>query len=367
MSNRRSFLKNTAAGAAATGALAAPMIATAQAPEVKWRIASSFPKSLDTIYGAAETLAKRVAAATNNKFQIRVFAGGEIVPPFQVADAVGAGTVECGHTCSYYFVGKHPAFAFGTAMPFGLNQRQQNAWWYAGNGGKLMNEFYKQYGFTAFAGGNTGVQMGGWFRKEVKSLADVKGLKMRIPGFGGRVFAALGAVPQAIPGGEIYQSLERGTIDAAEWVGPYDDEKLGLAKIAKFYYYPGWWEPGPMIHFFVNLKAWDALPAEYKAVFEAAAREADLQMMAEYDAKNPAALQRLVNTGAQLRAYPADVMRAAYDAAQTIYAEEAGKDAQFKKIYDDWSKFLADQQRWFRVAEAATDNFRPAAKPAAKK
>lgn len=360
MSDRRTFLKNTTARAAVAGALAAPMVARAQTPEIKWRLASSFPKTLDTIYGAAETLARRVAAITNNKFQIRVFAGNEIVPPLQVADAVGDGTVACGHTCSYYYTGKHPAFAFGTSMPFGLNARQQSAWWYRGGGDKLLNDFYRQYGFIAFAGGNTGAQMGGWFRKEIRNLADVKGFRMRIPGFGARVFQALGAVPQTIPGAEIYSALERGTVDAAEWVGPYDDEKLGLVKIAKFYYYPGWWEPGPMTHFFVNQKAWDALPAEYKAAFEAAAFEADVTMMADYDIKNPAAMQRLVRSGAQLRSYPSDVMRAAHAAALAIYADEAAKDAQFKKIYDDWSKVLLDEQRWFRVAEASLDNFRPA-------
>ncbi|HEU4621246.1 MAG TPA: TRAP transporter substrate-binding protein [Burkholderiaceae bacterium] len=367
MSDRRSFLKNSAAGAVATGALAAPAIVSAQSPNVQWRLASSFPKSLDTIFGGAETLSKRVAAATGGKFQIRVFAGGEIVPAFQVADAVGQGTVECGHTASYYYVGKHPAFAFDCALPFGMNARQQTAWMNDGGGLQLTREFFKQFGFMNFAGGNTGCQMGGWFRKEVKSLADVKGLKMRIPGFGGRVFAAMGAVPQQIPGGEIYQSLERGTIDAAEWIGPYDDEKLGLAKIAKFYYYPGWWEPAAQLSFYVNIKAWEALPAEYKAIFEAACQEAHITMLAAYDAKNPAALQRLVNSGAQLRGYPNDVMQAAYKAAMAIYDEESAKDAQFKKIYDPWTKFLRDQQRWFRVAEAGIDNFRPAAAPAAKK
>jgi TRAP-type mannitol/chloroaromatic compound transport system substrate-binding protein len=204
--------------------------------------------------------------------------------------------------------------------------------------------------------------MGGWFRKEIKSLADVKGLKMRIPGFGGRVFAALGAVPQSIPGGEIYQALERGTIDAAEWVGPYDDEKLGLAKVAKFYYYPGWWEPSAQLSFYVNLKAWESLPPEYKAAVAAACAEADVTMMAEYDARNPAAMQRLVDNGAVLKAYPAEVMQAAYSASQAIYADEVAKNPDFKKIYDSWSKFRVDQQRWFRVAEAAIDNFRPAAK-----
>ncbi len=367
MNQRRSFIKTSATGAVAAGALAAPMIANAQSPEVRWRLASSFPKALDTIYGAAEVMAKRVAAITNNKFQIRVFAGGEIVPALGIADAVGNGTVEIGHTASYYYVGKNPTFALGTSIPFGMNARQVSAWMYHGGGLALMRDFYKQFGFTSFPGGNTGAQMGGWWRKEIKTLADLKGVKIRNPGFGGRVHAALGAVPTQIPGGEIYQSLERGTIDAAEWVGPYDDEKLGLQKIAKFYYYPGWWEPGPLLEFYVNQKAYDALPADYKAALEAACYEADITMTAEYDAKNPAALARLVNGGAQLRAFPAPVLQAAYKAAQDIYAEEAGKSAEFKKVYDAYTRFQRDTQRWFRVCEAAMDNFRPTeARPAGK-
>ena len=360
MNQRRSFLKTSATGAVATGALAAPMIAKAQAPEVRWRLASSFPKSLDTIYGGAEVLAKRVAAATNNKFQIRVFAGGEIVPAFGVADAVGNGTVEIGHTASYYYVGKNPTFALSSTIPFGMNTRQMSAWMYFGGGLQVTREFYKQFGFMNFPGGNTGAQMGGWWRKEVQTLADLKGIKIRNPGFGGRVHAALGAVPQQIPGGEIYQALERGTIDAAEWVGPYDDEKLGLQKIAKFYYYPGWWEPGPLLEFYVNEKAFNALPAEYKAALEGACYEADITMTAEYDAKNPAALARLVNGGAQLRSFSQPIMQAAYKAAQDIYSDESNKLPEFKKVFDSYSRFQRDSVRWFRVCEAAMDNFRPA-------
>ncbi len=250
---RRDFLKKASVGAAAGAAatIAAPAIAQSL-PTVKWRLTSSFPKSLDTIFGGADTLANRVRALTGGKFDIRVFPGGEIVPGLQALDAVQQGTVECCHTCSYYYVGKDKTFGFGTAVPFGMNARQMNAWIYYGGGQKLLDEFYSNYNVISFAGGNTGVQMGGWFRKEVKTLEDVKGLKIRIAGLGGNVYAALGAVPQQIAGGDIYPALEKGTIDAAEWVGPYDDEKLGFYKVAKNYYYPGWWEPGPVIHFFVN-------------------------------------------------------------------------------------------------------------------
>jgi len=289
---RRDFLKKASVGAAAGAAttLAAPAIAQSQ-PTVKWRLTSSFPKSLDTIYGGADVLANRVRAITGGKFDIRVFPGGEIVPGLQALDAVQQGTVECCHTCSYYYVGKDKTFGFGTAVPFGMNARQMNAWIYYGGGQKLLDEFYSNYNVISFAGGNTGVQMGGWFRKEVKTLAEVKGLKIRIAGLGGNVFAALGAVPQQIAGGDIYPALEKGTIDAAEWVGPYDDEKLGFYKVAKNYYYPGWWEPGPVIHFFVNKAEWAKLPKEYQEAFQAAAYEANVTMMAVFDHKNPGALR----------------------------------------------------------------------------
>ena len=267
---RRSFIKHTGlAGILAAGS--APAFAQA-APEVKWRLASSFAKSLDTIYGGAETISKRVAASTNNKFQIQAFAAGEIVPAFGVVDAVQNATVQCCHTAPYYFFGKDPTFAFACAIPFGMNARQQNAWMYHGGGQALYRDFIKDYNIINFPAGNTGAQMGGWFRKEIKSVADLKGLKFRIGGYGGSVLAKLGAVPQQIAAGDIYPALEKGTIDAAEWVGPYDDEKLGFNKVAKFYYYPGWWEGGPELDLFVNLKAWNDLPKDYQSILEAALR-----------------------------------------------------------------------------------------------
>src|SRR5215208_7980052 len=252
---RRQFLQTAAAGAAAT-AVAAPAIAQSMA-EVKWRPQSGFPKSLDTIYGAAETIAKFVSEATDGKFQIQPFAAGEIVGTPQVADAVGNATVEMAHTASYYYVGKDPTFALGTAAPFGLNARQMNAWLYQGGGNDLLNEFYAKHNLYGMPAGNTGVQMGGWFRKEIKTVQDLQGLKMRIAGIAGQVMAKLGVVPQQVAGGDIYPALERGTIDAAEWVGPYDDEKLGFNKVAPFYYYPGFWEGGAMLHFFFNKAKWD--------------------------------------------------------------------------------------------------------------
>jgi TRAP-type mannitol/chloroaromatic compound transport system substrate-binding protein len=355
---RRSFIRRAGTGMAAA-AVAAPALGQTGQPEIRWRMASSFPKSLDTLFGTADHFAKRVSDATGGKFQIRHFAGGEIVPPLQVLDAVQQGTVEAGHTVGYYYVGKNSAWALDTCLPFGLNARQMNAWLYFGGGKELLRDFYREYGVVGFPMGSTGVQMGGWFRKELRGLGDVKGLKFRIPGFGARVWAALGAVPQALAAAEVYQALERGTIDATEFVGPYDDEKLGFYKIAKFYYYPAFWEPGPMVSLYINQKAWDGLPAEYKAIVEAAAGESNVMLTASYDAKNPAALQRLVNQGVQLRAFPPALMQAAYTAAQDIYADERAKNPTFAKIFDSWDKFRADQQRWFRVAELSMESFRP--------
>jgi TRAP-type mannitol/chloroaromatic compound transport system substrate-binding protein len=355
---RRDFLKKASIGAVAGAAatVAAPAIAQSL-PNIKWRLTSSFPKSLDTIYGGAEVLANRLRAMTGGKFDIRVFPGGEIVPGLQALDAVQQGTVECCHTASYYYVGKDRTFAFGTALPFGMNARQMNAWVYYGGGQKLLDEFYAGYNVVSFPGGNTGTQMGGWYRKEIKSLEDVKGLKIRIAGLGGNVFAALGAVPQQIAGGDIYPALEKGTIDAAEWVGPYDDEKLGFYKVAKNYYYPGWWEPGPILHFMVNKKEWDKLPKEYQEAFQAAAYESNVTMMAEYDHKNPIALSKLLQNGVKLQAFPKDVMEAAYKAAQDLYAEEAAKNPAFKKIYVEWEKYRKTQNAWFSIAESRMDSF----------
>jgi TRAP-type mannitol/chloroaromatic compound transport system substrate-binding protein len=355
--NRRKFVQRAGVGSVAAASLvAAPAIAQSM-PEVKWRLASSFPKSLDTIYGAGEHFAKRVAALTDNKFQIRVFAAGEVVPGLQVVDAVQNETVECGHTAAYYYVGKDPTFAFDTAVPFGLNTRQHNAWVLHGGGLELMREFYKDYNMTSFLMSHTGAQMGGWFRKEIKTVEDMKGVKMRIGGFAGQVMSKLGVVPQQIAGGDIYPALEKGTIDAAEWVGPYDDQKLGFNKVAPHYYYPGWWEGGAALSLYVGLKAWDALPPLYKEAVASACGETTDWSVAKYDAQNPKALRELVAGGTKLAPYPAAVLEACYNAAVELYAETSAKNAKFKKVFDSWKAFRNDQVLWFRVAEGTFDNF----------
>jgi TRAP-type mannitol/chloroaromatic compound transport system substrate-binding protein len=286
-----------------------------------------------------------------------VHAAGELMPPFGVVDGVQQGTVECAHTAPYYFFGKNEAFALACAIPFGLNSRQMTAWMYEGNGLKLMREFYAKYNMTSFPMGNTGAQMGGWYRKEIKSVKDLKGLKMRIGGFAGKVLERLGGVPQNIAGGEIYAALEKGTIDATEWVGPYDDQKLGFNKVAPYYYYPGWWEGGPQLDLYVNQKAYDALSAENKAILENAAAHAHTVMQARYDARNPMALKQLVAAGTKLRPFSQDVLAAAFKEAMALYSELNAKNPEWAKIYADYNKFRADQNLWFRFTEATFDRF----------
>ncbi|MDC8758618.1 TRAP transporter substrate-binding protein [Janthinobacterium fluminis] len=353
---RRSFLKKAAVGATAGAAIAAPALAQTL-PTVSWRMASSFPKTLDTIFGAADLFVKRVAMLTGGKFQIRQFAAGDIVPGLQVMDAVQAGTVEMGHTPSYYYFGKDPTFAFDCAVPFGLTSRQQTAWMDQGGGRALMREFFKGYGIVNFFAGNTGTQMGGWYRKEIKTMADIKGLKIRIAGFAGRVMERLGAVPQQIPAGDVYAALEKGTIDAAEWVGPYDDEKLGLVKVAPHYYSPGWWEAGPQLSFYINIKEWEKLPKEYQAAIEVASYECHVVMQAEYDAKNPAALARLMKNGAKLHNFSKEIMDAAFKESTAVMEEEAARNAKFRKVYEPWKRFRHDQNQWASVAEATMQNY----------
>ncbi len=352
---RRSFVRSAGlAGILAAGA--APAVVQAQA-QIRWRLASSFPKSLDTIYGGADEFAKKVSELTGGKFQISVHAAGELMPAFGVVDGVQNGTVEAAHTVPYYFFGKDETFALGAAIPFGMNSRQMTAWMMEGNGLKLMREFYAQYNIISFPCGNTGAQMAGWYRKEVKGAADIKGLKFRIGGFAGKVLERMGGVPQNIPGGEIYQSLEKGTIDAAEWIGPYDDQKLGFNKVAPFYAYPAWWEGGPQIDLFVNQKAYAALSAEYKAVVECAATYAHVDMQAKYDGKNPGALKQLVANGTKLYRLPKDVMELAFKESMALYSELSGKNPNWKKVYADFSNFRRDQNLWFRFAESGFDDF----------
>jgi TRAP-type mannitol/chloroaromatic compound transport system substrate-binding protein len=352
---RRDFLKAGGIGAAAS-TIAAPAIAQSM-PELRWRLAASWPKSLDTLYGGCEYFCKRVAEITDNKFQIQPFAAGEIVPGLQVLDAVSNGTVEMGNTALYYYWGKNPAFTFGTALPFGLNTRGQIAWLNFGGGAELINDLLREYNALGIPTGSTGAQMGGWFRREIRSMADLQGLKFRIGGFGGTIIAKVGGVPQQIAGGDIYPALEKGTIDAAEWVGPYDDEKLGFVKVAKFYYYPGWWEGTSQGHNVINLDKWRSLPKQYQAAVEAASRDAYTWVTCKYDYVNPPALKRLLVAGAILKAFPQEVMEACYAAANEIYADLTKTNPHFSKMYASMSAFRSESLAWMQVAELSYDSF----------
>ncbi|WP_349371082.1 TRAP transporter substrate-binding protein DctP [Salinarimonas sp.] len=356
---RRSFLKGaglTAVGAAATTTIAAPAIAQSQ-PTVTWRMQSSFPNSLDTIYGTMETFARMVSEATDGNFTIQTFKPGDIVGGLQVLDAVSNGTIDAGHTPVYFYFGREPALGFGTGVPFGLNARQQHSWWHFGGGAEIINDVLAPMNVTSLACGNSGAQMGGFFRKEINSVADLEGLKFRIGGIGGQVMSRLGVVPQQIAPGDIYPALERGTIDAVEFVGPYDDEKLGFHQVAQYYYAPGFWEGGAMLHAIFNQASWDALPAHYKAIVRHAAEAANNWMLAKYDAVNPDALKRLVAAGAELRYFPQDVMEAALEAANAYYDETAAQNESFKRAWDSYREFRADSLLWWPVNELAFDNF----------
>ncbi|HLL48311.1 MAG TPA: TRAP transporter substrate-binding protein [Longimicrobiaceae bacterium] len=362
---RREFARKAVLGLAAGGLAGCgggggaegggPAVQTGR--RVMWRMVSSFPRGLDTIYGASETLSKRVSALTDGRFQVRAYPAGELVPGLQVLDAVQQGTVQAGHSASYYYTGKNPALAFDCAVPFGLTVRGHNAWLLHGGGLERMRELFSDFNVVNFPGGNTGAQMGGWFRRPIGSLAELRGLKMRIPGLGGEVMNRLGVSVQVLSGGDIYPALERGAIDATEWVGPYDDEKLGFHKVVKNYHYPGWWEPGPALSFYVNKTAWEQLPANYREAFEVASREASLDMMARYDAQNPPALARLVEQGVRLVPFPQDVMQAALGQSAALFEEQAGRDAAYRRIYDEWKKVRGETYRWFGVSDQAYEQF----------
>lgn len=357
--NRRSAIKTaftSAVGLAAASTLARPALAQSS-PKITWRMTSSFPKTLDTIFGAAATMTKYVREATDGNFDIQLFAAGELVPALQAADAVTSGTLEACHTASYYYWGKDPTWALATAVPFTFNSRQMNAWLNYGGGNEAINEFFATQGIHGIPCGNTGAQMGGWYRKEINTVEDLKGMKMRVGGFAGAVMGKLGLVPQQIAPGDIYPSLEKGTIDAAEWIGPYDDEKLGLNKVAKYYYYPGWWEGGPTLHAMFNLAKWNELPKSYQSILTAACYAANGDMLASYDAKNPPALRRLVAGGAELRQFSRDILSACFDASNATYEELSAKNPTFKKIRESQVAFRKDAYLWAQITEYTFDTF----------
>lgn len=359
--SRRQFLKRTlpalAAGAIAGCARSGsgPAIHTKQ--QVRWRLVSTWPRSLDILYGGSEKLAERVSALTEGRFKIQPYQGGEIVPGLQVLDAVQQGTVEMGQSASYYFTGKNPALAFDTVVPFGLSARQHSAWLQYGGGIELLRKVFLDFNIINLQAGNTGAQMGGWFRREIGGIGDLAGLRMRIPGLGGEIMNRLGVNVQVLSPGEIYTSLERGAIDAAEWVGPYDDEKLGLHRVAKHYYYPGWWEPAGALTFYVNKNSWDALPSAYRDVLTIASHDVSQSVLAEYDAKNPGALARLKSEGVQVKPFSYEIMAAAQRESEAFLAEKAAGDSSYRTIHENWKTFRSATFDWFSTAELSYQSF----------
>lgn len=350
---RRRFLTLAGAGGAA---LAAPAVAQ-DAPVVNWRMPSSFPRSLDTVWGAAEFLAARVSALTDGKFTIRPFSAGELVPPLQVLDAVQNGTTECGHTAGFYYLGKEPALVFDTGVPFGLTPRQHTAWLLHGGGQALIDDLYAGFNALAIPCGNTGAQMGGWFRKEINTPDDLKGLRIRTPGLLSMVYEKLGAIPQQVAGSDIYPALEKGALDAVEFVGPYDDEKLGFAKVARYYYGPGVLELGASLCLAINRDSWAKLPPRYQEALRAASTSAAADLLAKYDANNIPALKRLVGQGVKLKAWPPEVMHAMQRATRQVLEDYAAKSPTFAKVLASWRAFRADQLLWASVNDGAAENY----------
>lgn len=368
MMERRQFLKMASMGALGAAALAAcssgdtntdEAAGDESLPEIEWELPTSWPTSLETIYGGATTFADRVGAMTGGKFMITPQPGGEVVPALEILQNVETNSIDAGHTASYYYIGLDPTTAFGTAVPFGLTARQNNAWLYEAGGLELMQSFYAdRFNAIQFPAGNTGVQMGGWFNKEINSLADVQGLIMRIPGLGGQVMTALGATVQVIPGGEIFQALQTGAIDATEWVGPYDDITLGFQDVADFYYHPGWWEPGPTLEVQIPLEKWNALPEVYQEIVKTAAYEANTNMMATYDALNPDAFQEILSGGSvTVLPFPADFMEAAAEAANDINETNSSDNQDFADVFAHFDAFRQKIQPWFAVAETSYLDF----------
>lgn len=319
-----------------------------------WKMVTTWPPGFPVLQEGAERFAKNIKAMSNGRLNIKVYAGGELIPALQTFDAVSQGTVEMGHGSAYYWAGKVPEAQFFSTVPFGMTARGMNAWLYHGGGLELWREVYKPFHVVPFPLGNTGVQMGGWFNKEINSLADIKGLKMRIPGLGGKVFAKAGGNPVLLAGAEVYTALERNTIDATEWIGPFHDQRLGLNRAAQHYYYPGWHEPGSVLELTVNQRAWDSLPADLQAIISNAAMAENVQMLSEMEEKNLSALQELKDRPeVQLHRFPDDVLATLKTLTDETLAEEAASDPKFKQVYDAYEAFRKKDDAWSDISEKA--------------
>jgi TRAP-type mannitol/chloroaromatic compound transport system substrate-binding protein len=353
---RRDFLKK--AGVTAAGAGLSPlMFANAQARTIRAGMVTSWPTSLDTIYGGALNTAKFIREITDGDVDIEVFPAGAQVGGLEVYNAVASGAFEFGHTASYYYTGQDPTNGFFTSVPFGLNAQQQTAWLVSDEGEDLWNELNARDNMIAFTAGNTGVQMGGWFNKEINSPADLQGLVMRIPGLGGQVMSRAGVNVQVLPGGEIFLALERGALDAAEWVGPYDDEILGLNRAARYYYGPGWHEPGPTLGTYVNLDAFNGYPQDVQDAIRTASHAANQKMLADYDAANGPALQRLRDAGVEVRAFPTEVLRTLEGHMDQIHEENASQNRFYARVYESHLRFRDHIREFHAINEYAWSQY----------
>ncbi|MEL6469060.1 MAG: TRAP transporter substrate-binding protein DctP [Cyanobacteria bacterium J06623_4] len=326
-------------------------------PVIQWQMATSWPKSLQILFDSADLFCKQISKMTNGNFVITPYPAGELAGGLEVLSAVQSGDVACGHTASYYYLSQNNALAFGTTLPFGLNAAQQNAWLYYGGGLEAMQSLYADLGIINFPGGNTGGQMGGWFKQEVNSVQDFNGLNMRVPGLGGKILERLGVKIHNLSGGDIFEALEKGTVEAAEWKNPHADETLGLNRVAPYYYYPGWWEPGTSYEFQINLEAWNTLPSHYQEIFKAAAADVNNKMLAKFNAVNGDVLNRLMLSGTKLLPFSQEILSASYQAAFDLYDELASENSQFNEIYQSWKTFRADIYQWNRVNELSFADF----------
>jgi TRAP-type mannitol/chloroaromatic compound transport system substrate-binding protein len=352
--DRRDFLTKTATGAVALGAGLGAATAVEAKAEFKWKMVTTWPKNFPGLGTGANNLAQLITEMSGGRINVKVYGAKELVPAFEVMDAVSRGTAEMGHGAAYYWKGKAPAAQFFSTMPFGMNAQEFNGWIYHGDGQALWDEVYQPFGVLGRPAGNTGVQMGGWFNKEINSLEDLKGLKMRIPGLGGEVLKRLGGTPVNLPGGELFTALTSGTIDATEWVGPYNDLAFGLYKAAKYYYYPGFHEPGTCLEALINRKAYEGLPKDLQSIVMNACKVANQDMLAEYTARNPVAMKQLLEEhGVKLRPFPVDVLQQLRKVSAEVVAEVAAEDALSRKAYDSYTSFLQAVRGFTDVSELA--------------
>jgi len=356
---RREFLRHASAGSLLAGsALSVSSIAKAKT-KYKWKMVTTWPKNFPGLGTGANLLARLITEMSDGRIEVKVYGAKELVPAFEVFNAVSSGNAEMGHGAAYYWKGKSEAAQFFSAVPFGLNAQEMNSWLYYGGGMQLWEEIYSEFNLIPAAAGNTGVQMGGWFNREIKSLSDLKGLKMRIPGLGGEVLKRAGGTPVSLPGGEIYTSLQSGAIDATEWVGPYNDLAFGFYKVARYYYYPGWHEPGTTLEAIVNKQAFAKLPGDLQSIVMGACKIANQDMLAEYTARNNEALQTLVHTHkVRLKSFPNDVLKKLHTLSDDVLTELAAKDKHSAKVYKSFRKFREQVMDWHNISELAYYNAR---------